>query len=122
MGAYSRCHIQIFFLQIDFIHFYMFPLFSAMRQFTISTSSNDTRRKLISAYDRLLDKLHNSKIPADAHYKKALSELLTERKKVLTSDTTNYISEADAEMENQKLQDEENILRLMEEEKPWETK
>lgn len=103
----------------------MFALFSTVHQRFIINSrnystvcTNDGRRKLISAYDRLLDKLHNSNIPANTHYRKCLAELLTERKNTLSENNKETL---DIETEHERLKDEENVLKMMEEEKPWET-
>lgn len=89
------------------------------RQFSAATNSEDARRQLISAYDRLLDKLQCSNIPGDAHYRKSLTELFSERKNYLAS----AIPEADIDLEaeHERLKDEEKVLKLMEEEKPWES-
>lgn len=100
----------------------MLSLFSPFirRPFSAATgNTEEARRQLISAYDRLLDKLQYSSIPGEAHYRKTLTELLKERKSVLS----NAISDPDIDLqaEHERLKDEENVLKLMEEEKPWES-
>lgn len=109
--------------EIVFYSIQNFEMFvRSFRRFSVSAPNDaeEARRSLVSAYNRLLDKLQTSDVPSDAHYKKTLTELLKERRSALTSPEMAQI-DVDYEAEHELLNDEENVLKMMEEQKPWET-